>query len=381
MIYLDNASTTRPDPSLQNIINKYLFEEFGNPGSLHSAGESAKEAIELSRTHISDFLHTTPENIIFTSSGSEANTMAILGLEKYLKSINKTHIITSKYEHHSVLNSFKEMESRGFNVTYINTPRGEVDVRELKNSIKDNTGLVSIMYVNNEVGTINEIEKIYRICKSRGILFHSDCVQAAGHLDVAVGETADIITISGHKLHAPKGIGCVCANNIHIISNIIYGGKQELGLRPGTENVAYIAAFGEIVSKINILSERLHSNELRINFVRTLLEECKRLGVDVLFNTHKGIKNISKILSIRFPGIDAHTLILTLSDDVCVSSGAACSSGDIRQSHVLLSCGLSEEDAMSTIRVSFSSQNTVFEVRKAAKVIAESAHMIKTKVF
>lgn len=381
MIYLDNAATTKVNPSLKKIIDKYMYIEYGNPGSPHEAGELAKDAINTSKHRIGEFLKTTPNKIIFTSCGSEANTLAILGLEKYLKKHKKTHLITSEYEHRSVLNAFREMERRGFKVTYIKPCRGHILVSDVNKAINHKTGFVSIMYVNNEIGTINDVRGIYELCLSRGIIFHSDCVQAAGSIDINAEVTADMISISGHKLHAPKGVGCLYVNNRSILSNIICGGKQEWGIRPGTENVTSIAAFGEAVKHMDIHSDKRCMEILKYAFETSLMEECTKRAISFRINNFFDSLRTSKIISVTFPEIDAVTLVMTLSESVCISTSSACSDSNMIPSYVLKSCNFTDDEALSTVRISFSSFNTVSEVKDAARIIAETIYFLKCNIF
>lgn len=374
MIYLDNASTTQVSQELKSIIDEYLYDQYGNAGSKHKLGDRAKIAIAESKRILSFVFQTHEDNIIFTSSGSEANTLAIIGLANYLEKNNTKHIITSAYEHHSVLNAMKEMELRGFKVTYLHpNSDGVISVDDFKNAIKEDTGFASIMFVNNELGTKNNIEEMYTLCKENNIIFHSDCVQAISTECLGMEKLADMISVSGHKIHAPKGVGCLCTKVKEHLSNIIFGGEQEFGLRPGTENVAFIKAFSYaanytyITHKLTV--EKLY--QLTSLFGYTLLKYCERENIKVHFNASSPYKT-PKICSVRFDGVDAETLTLMLSNsDICVSSGAACSSRSSEPSHVLKAIGLSDEEARSTIRVSVSALNTDEEMESAAKIIVD----------
>lgn len=382
MIYLDNASTTQVDVGTKGLIDKYLYENYGNAGSVHRFGAEAKKALETARTQVASALSTEPGNIVFTSSGSEANTLAIFGLASHLKAFNQTHIITTKYEHHSVLNAMKEMERRGFKVTYLDVPNGMVRYEDFVGSVRDNTGLVSIMYVNNELGTKNDIAKIYKFCRKREIIFHSDCVQAICSEPIELGETADMITISGHKVHAPKGVGCLCALHKEYLSNLIFGGQQEFGIRPGTENVAGIAAFGAAMQYLveNRRNITTRIDTVSLGFGGRLLQLCDKMGIRLECNAPNP-QNVSRIMSLRFDGIDAETLVVMLGErGICVSAGSACDSHSSEPSHVLKAIGLSDEQSRSTIRVSFSEYNTVKEAHEAAKIVAECVSLLINKV-
>lgn len=380
MIYLDNASTTQVDTSVKNLIDKYLYENYGNAGSVHSFGAESKRAIDVARNQIATSLITSQENVIFTSCGSEANTLAIVGLANHLQSLHLNHIITTKYEHHSVLNAMKEMERRGFEVTYLDVPNGLVQYNDFVAAVRDDTGLVSIMYVNNELGTKNDIKPIYEFCKKREILFHSDCVQAIGTETIELGKTADMVSISGHKIHAPKGVGCLCTLYKDFLSNTIFGGQQEFGIRPGTENVASIVAFGQAMQNLSENKEQISTriDVVSLGFGGRLLQLSEELGFKFECNTSTN-RNTSKILSLRFNNIDAETLVIMLGErGVCVSAGSACSSHSSEPSHALKAVGLTDEQARSTIRVSFSEYNTVAEAHEAAEIVADCVSLLSS---
>lgn len=378
MIYLDNASTTQVDTSVKDLIDKYLYENYGNAGSVHSFGAESKRAVDVARNQIATSLITSPENVIFTSCGSEANTLAIVGLANHLQSLRLNHIITTKYEHHSVLNAMKEMERRGFEVTYLDVPNGLVQYKDFVAAVRDDTGLVSIMYVNNELGTKNDIKPIYEFCKKREILFHSDCVQAIGTETIELGKTADMVSISGHKIHAPKGVGCLCTLYKNFLSNTIFGGQQEFGIRPGTENVASIVAFGQAMQNLSENKEQISTriDTVSLGFGGRLLQLSEEQGFKFECNTSSN-RNTSKILSLRFNNIDAETLVIMLGErGVCVSAGSACSSHSSEPSHALKAIGLTDEQARSTIRVSFSEYNTVTEAHEAAEIVADCVSLL-----
>lgn len=380
MIYLDNASTTQVDTSVKNLIDKYLYENYGNAGSVHSFGAESKRAVDVARNQIAASLITSQENVIFTSCGSEANTLAIVGLANHLQSLNLNHIITTKYEHHSVLNAMKEMERRGFEVTYLDVPNGLVQYNDFVAAVRDNTGLVSIMYVNNELGTKNDIKPIYELCKKREILFHSDCIQAIGTETIELGKTADMVSISGHKIHAPKGVGCLCTLYKNFLSNTIFGGQQEFGIRPGTENVASIVAFGQAMQNFYENKEHISTriDTVSLVFGGRLLQLSEERGFKFECNTSTS-RNTSKILSLRFNNIDAETLVIMLGErGVCVSAGSACSSHSSEPSHALKAIGLTDEQARSTIRVSFSEYNTVAEAHEAAEIVADCVSILNS---
>lgn len=265
-------------------------------------------------------------------------------------------------------------------VTYLPVPNGLVNYEDFVKAVSDDTGFVSIMYVNNEIGTINDIEKIYKFCQEREVLFHSDCTQAVGIQPIEIGKTADFISFSGHKIHAPKGVGSLCTTRKELLSNIIFGGQQEFGLRPGTENVASIVAFGQAMENQH---RNIHENQMRIELANLALGgKLLQLSEerDFWFECNiPTIRKCSKILSLKFDNIDAQTLVLMLGErGVCVSAGSACSSHSTEPSHVLKAVGLTDEQARQTIRISFSEYNTVFEAHEAAKIIADCVCELKS---
>lgn len=380
MIYLDSAATTEVDKRLKPLIDKYLFDHYGNAGSPHKFGNVCKTAISEARRKIAESVNVVEDGVIFTSGGSEANTLAIIGLANHLKRVGRRHIVTSKYEHHSVLNAMQEMERQGFEVTYLDVPNGKINYGDLIKAIGQDTGFVSIMFVNNELGSVNDIEKIYAFCQERSILFHSDCVQAVGMKNIDMSKMADFVSISGHKIHAPKGIGCLCAKDKDLLSNIIYGGEQEYGLRPGTENVPSIVAFGEMMHQTALHHDEIVAKLYQVStcFEGELIRVCRENDIQVFFNAPNK-SNSPKVCSVRFEGVDAETLVMMLSlRGVYTSAGSACSSHSVTPSHVLKAIGLSDEDARSTIRVSFSDFNTEDEVVQAARIIADCVSELRS---
>ncbi len=376
--YLDNAATTRIDPDVLDAMMPYLQNEYGNPGSMYSMGRRTFRAISDARVNVATMLGSShPENIIFTSGGSESNTLAILGIADYLEKEGKKHVITSQFEHKSVLNAMKVLESRGFEVTYMSVAGGFVNCVDLTKAIRDDTGLVSIMYVNNEVGTVNPIQTIGKICEQKKILFHVDAVQAAGTYPLnPVALNCDMISVSGHKIHAPKGTGFLYTKYGHIMNPVICGGQQERGLRGGTENVAGIVGLGAACKKI---TEEFISQNFRTSVIMQmeLTEKLQKIdGVRFNFTDHK---HSSKLLSVQIKGIDAETLTMMLNErGVFVSMGSACNTGSSEPSYVLTACGLSKDEARSTIRISTSRFTTIEEIDYAAEKIAECVKMLRS---
>lgn len=377
MIYLDNAATTELDPAVLDAMMPYLKTEYGNAGSMYELGRKARNAVENAREQVARFLNANPEQIIFTSSGSEANNLAILGLRDHLLSIGKTEIITTPVEHMSVLNPINELcIKHGFHSLFLPTFSDKIArTVDLNDTINDKTGLVTTMYSNNETGLIAPVKKMGKVCSSKNVLFHTDCVQAAGCYDLDVKKlNCDSLSISAHKIHAPKGVGALYIKNKEIYSPIIFGGHgQEFGLRAGTENVANIVGFGYMC---NLLGEVLKSHSeylscLKDKFCAELTNELSNIGLKDIIHFNSTTKtSAGKTVNVRFDGVDGQTLLLLLDKSgVCVSSGSACSGSATTASHVLLAMGISEEDAANSIRVSFSASNNDDEVIEAAHII------------
>ena len=381
MIYLDNAATTQIAPEVLDAMMPYLKEDFGNAGTMYSLGRKAADAVAKARQQVADLIGSNSYQIIFTSGGSEANSLVFEGLKPYLLANNKTHIITSATEHDSILKSVRSLCSSknniksGFDAAYLKPDQnGSVSSENVDNSITEQTGLTSVMTVNNETGAVNPTKTIGSLCKSKNILFHSDCVQAVGAFPIKVEEmNCDFLSISAHKIHAPKGIGALYAKKPSLLSPVIHGGaEQEFGFRGGTENVAGIVGFGkacEILSK-NLCDNEKKTFDLRKSFLITL-EDCLR-GLNIIDLFHINTHGNCKILNLRFDGIDGQTLLLLLdSKGICISAGSACRSHESEPSHVLLAMGLSEEAARNSIRISFSHTQTEDEIVCAAKAVAE----------
>ena len=380
MIYLDNAATTSIDPSALQEMLPYLTDSYGNAGTMYSLGRTSREAVEKARIQVANFIKASPEQIVFTSSGTEANNLAIKGLREYLKSIDKTEIISSPVEHDSVLNSIKSLcEFDGFSSIYLPTFKNKISrIVDLNKSVSDNTGLVALMYANNETGLVNPVKKIGKFCSDKNILFHCDCVQAAGCYDLDVNRIGcSTMSLSGHKFHAPKGVGALFIKEPSIIKPVLNGGVgQEFGLRAGTENVAGIVGLGymcELISEVRVAFAQ-YISDLKDIFYNELISKLKEYELISILQINGLYKQRSdgKVINLRFDGIDGQTLLLALdSNGVCVSSGSACCGSSTKGSHVLLAMGYTEEEASNSIRVSFSAANTEDEVKEAAIIIAD----------
>lgn len=357
-IYADNAATTALSPTVLEKMLPYLTKIYGNPSSLYSIGGQAKKAVEDARANIAKNLGATFSNeIFFTSGGSESDNWAIKGVCNALKSKGKKHIVTSKIEHHAVLHTCEALEKQGFEVTYLDVyENGIVKPEDVKNAIREDTALVTIMYANNEIGTIQPIKEIGAICKEKGVLFHTDAVQAAGYIKInVVDENIDLLSMTAHKIHGPKGCGCLYVRRGVRLDNLIDGGAQERGKRAGTENVPGIigldAALQEAVDTIDIRSKKLTA--MRNRLIDGLLKiERSRLNGDK-------DKRLPGNINMCFEGIEGESLLLKLDlSGICASSGSACTSGSLDPSHVLLALGLPHEIAHGSMRLSFSDENT-----------------------
>lgn len=378
MIYLDNAATTQIAPEVLEAMMPYLTNEFGNAGSLHSLGRHAAKAIEYARKQVADCIGADPKQIIFTSGGTEANNLVFKGMAPYLKANGRTGIVTSEIEHDSILNTVKEMSIKhGFDVTYLKADcSGEVIVETNDPRINNRTGLVSVMCINNEIGTVNRIRKICDQSHCVGALFHTDYVQAFGSMRIDVKRVGcDFLSISSHKIHGPKGIGALYVKNPEILSPLITGGgAQEYGLRGGTENVANIVGFGaacELLSK-QFEGHISYAPKKRL-FFNTLMK-CLE-NSESLYQVHINAipYHCSSILNLRFDNIDAQTLVLYLdAQGVCISAGSACRNHESTPSSTLTAIGLSIEEAFSSVRFSFSRYLSEEQIIEAAKITAKA---------
>ncbi len=357
-IYADNAATTALAPKVLDDMMPYLTTVYGNPSSLYQTGAVAKDAVENAREKIANLIGAKSANeIYFTSGGSEADNWAIKGMCRALKRKGKNHIITSKFEHHAVLHTCKALEKEGFEVTYLDVyENGIIKPEDVKNALRDTTALVSIMYANNEIGTIQPIAEIGRICRENKVIFHTDAVQAVGNVDINVEEQfIDMLSLTGHKFHGPKGCGALYCRRGVRPDVLIDGGAQERARRAGTENVAGIVGLASALelalSTMKERNERL--TKMRDRLIDGLLQiERSRVNGD---RVHRLPGNVNMC----FEGIEGESLLLKLDmAGISASSGSACTSGDLDPSHVLLSIGLPHEIAHGSMRLSFSDDNT-----------------------
>ena len=371
-IYLDNAATTKTSPEVVEAMKPFFIEIYGNASSIHSFGESAKEALENAREKIAKIINADPDEIIFTSGGTESNNLAIKGVARALKS-KGNHIITSAVEHHAVLHACQALEKEGFAVTYVGVDKdGFVKLDDLKKAIRKETILATIMHANNEIGTIQQIDKIGKICKEKNVLFHSDIVQSFAKVQIDVKKiNIDIASISAHKFHGPKGIGALYIRKGTKLQRLFDGGAQELGIRPGTENVAGAVGFAkaaELVAQKDIekmakLRDRLISELLKIPGTRLNGSRENRLCNNA---------------NISFEYIEGEALLLSLDDKgIAVSTGSACTSHKLEPSHVLLSLGLKPEQSHGSIRFSLSKYTTEEEIDYTIKAVNEVVEKLR----
>ena len=363
MIYLDNAGTTKVSPEAKNAMLPFLDEIYGNASSLHSAGQKAKEYLEEARERIAKCLNAEASEIYFTSGGSESDNWAIETACKIGKMKGKMHIITSAFEHHAILHTLEEKKKEGFIVTYLPVyENGIVHPEDLEKAITNETCLVTIMFANNEIGTIQPIEELGKICKEKGVTFHTDAVQAVGHIKIDTkAMNIDMLSLSGHKFHAPKGVGALYCRKGVPLFKFIQGGAQEKNRRAGTENVAGIVAMAAALENACKEIEEVSARE-------TILRDRLFEGLSQI--PHSKIngdieKRLPNNFNMSFEGIEGESLLLLLDDEgICASSGSACTSGSLDPSHVLLAIGLIHEIAHGSLRLTLSKYTTAEEIEK-----------------
>lgn len=370
MIYLDNAATTRLAPEVLKEMIPYYEEYYGNPSSIYYFSSICRDAIDKARQRIAASLKARPSEIFFTGGGSEADNWALKGVASALRQQGR-HIITTPVEHHAVLNAVRYLESMGFKITYVPVDKyGMVDPDDIKKVIARDTILISVMYVNNEVGTLQPIKEIGKIAREHGIYFHTDAVQSVGHMPIDVNEDmVDLLSMSAHKFNGPKGVGALYIRKGTGIHPLIHGGAQERNRRAGTENVAGIVGMGYA---IKIASEGLDENYKNIIQLRNeLTEEILATIKGVRLNGHPD-KRHPGIINLCINGVSADTLLMNLDmAGICASGGSACTSGSLEPSHVLLAMGLTEDEARSSIRFSIGVDNSAEEMHKVAKELAK----------
>ena len=375
-IYVDNAATTKMSSAAIEAMLPYMDKVYGNPSSLHSVGQRANEALADARGRIAKQLGCLPQEIYFTSGGSEADNQAIISAAMIGQRKGKKHIISTAFEHHAVLHTLKKLERQGFEIQLLDVhENGLVTAEQVADAIRDDTCLVTVMYANNEVGTVQPIAEIGEVCRSRGVLFHTDAVQAAGHIRINVKEqNIDMLSLSAHKFHGPKGIGVLYARKGIALTNIIEGGAQERGKRAGTENMPAImgmaAAFDEACSKID-------ENSAKVSAMRDeLIAGLAKIPHSAL--NGDAVNRLPGNVNFCFEGIEGESLLLLLDDKgICASSGSACTSGSLDPSHVLLAIGRPHEVAHGSLRLTLCEENTPEEVQYIIKAVTEVVNYLR----
>ena len=365
MIYLDNAATTAVCKEAKEAMVPLLEDEYGNPSANYPFGDRAGSIVERARIRIAGMINANPENIIFTSGGTESDNSAVLKI----KDIENSHIITTKIEHHAVLNTCEYARKKGAEVTYLNVnPDGEINIDELEKSIKENTRLISVMFANNEIGTIEPIAKIGRLARTSGITFHTDAVQAFGHVPINVARmNIDMMSVSAHKFNGPKGVGFLYVRNIDDFEPLIWGGGQENGKRSGTENVAGIAGMEQAaIQSIKNMSYRMQKEQyLRNYLINRVMNEID----DVKLNGHK-FKRLPGNANFSFKNINAAKLVEDMGNEgICISAGSACAAAGGKPSQVIMAINVQKEYAYGTVRITISHENTRDEIDRTVEIM------------
>ena len=360
-VYADNAATTSVSKAALDAMLPYLTDYYGNPSSLYAFGQKAAEALQASRETVAKYLNADPKEIYFTSGGSEADNQAIVSAARLGARKGKKHLISTQFEHHAVLHTLAKLEKEGFEVTLLDPHSdGVIRIEDVKNALRDDTCLVTIMFANNEIGTVQPIEEIGALCRERKVLFHTDAVQAAGHMPIDVkAMNIDMLSMSGHKFHAPKGVGVLYAKKGTVLTNIIEGGAQERGKRAGTENVAGIVAMAAALKES---CDHMEENTAKIIPMRDkLFAELSKIPHSKINGSLE--HHVPGTVNMCFEGIEGESLLLMLDDQgICASSGSACTSGSLDPSHVLLSLGIPHEIAHGSLRLSIGEYNTMEEI-------------------
>ena len=376
MIYADNAATTPMSEAAINTMTTLIRETYGNPSSLYEFGQKAKEVLEQARADTAALIGADAKEIIFTSGGSEADNQAIISAAKAGALKGKKHIISSKFEHHAVLHTLKKLENEGFEVTLLDVhENGIIDPSEVEAAIREDTCLVTIMYANNEIGTIQDIKGIGAVCRAKGVIFHTDAVQAIGHLKInVVEENIDMLSASAHKFHGPKGVGFLYARKGIRLTNLIEGGAQEKGKRAGTENVPGIAA---MVTALKEEVANIDKNTAHILPIRNkIIEGLKEIPHSALNGDEE--RRLPSNVNFCFEGIEGESLLLLLDDKgIAASSGSACTSGSLDPSHVLLAIGRVHDVAHGSLRLSLGEDVTEEEADYIIKAVKEVVEYLR----
>lgn len=376
-IYADNAATTALSPEVLQDMMPYLTTVYGNPSSMYSIGSEAQKAVELARVDVAEAINAMPREIFFTSGGSESDNWAIKGVARALKAKGKNHIITSAFEHHAVLHTCDALKKEGFEITLLDVHSdGLVRPEELEAAIKDTTALVSIMYANNEIGTIQPIEELGAVCRRHGVLFHTDAVQAMGNVPIDVKkQNIDLLSMTAHKLHGPKGCGALYIRQGVRPQILIDGGAQERGMRAGTENVAGIVGLASAVKRAKATMEQ--RTERLTGLRNRLIDSLSKIERSRLNGDRE--KRLPGNINMCFEGIEGEALLLRLDlMGICASSGSACTSGSLDPSHVLLAIGLPHEIAHGSLRLSFSDETTEEDIDYIAKCVPQVVNTLRS---
>ncbi len=375
-VYADNAATTQMSRTAIDAMLPYMETIYGNPSSLHSVGQRANEALQDARERIAKCLNASPREIYFTSGGSEADNQAIISAARLGERKGKKHIISTAFEHHAVLHTLKKLEKEGFEIELLPVgPIGTVTAQQVKDAIRDDTCLVTIMYANNEIGSILPITEIGQVCHDAGVLFHTDAVQAAGHVHIDVkAQHIDMLSLSAHKFHGPKGIGVLYARQGIFLTNIIEGGAQERGKRAGTENIPAIMG---MAAALEDACAHIDENAKKVSALRDrLIEGLSKIPHSAL--NGDPVNRLPGNVSFCFEGIEGESLLLLLdAKGICASSGSACTSGSLDPSHVLLAIGRVHDVAHGSLRLSLCEWNTDEDVDRILEAVPEVVHYLR----
>ena len=375
-VYADNAATTSVSKAALDAMLPYLTENYGNPSSLYRFARVVTDAVAEARASIAACIGADPREIIFTSGGSEADNQAIMSAARLGAKKGKKHIISTTFEHHAVLHTLKRLEKDGYEITLLDVHEdGVVRLDELRDAIREDTALVTIMFANNEIGTVQPVTEIGAICREKGVFFHTDAVQAVGHMPIDVNSmNIDMLSMSGHKFHAPKGIGALYVKRGVPLFNLIEGGAQERGKRAGTENVAGIVAMAAALKES---VEHMEENTKKItemrDFLFTELSKIPHSKINGSLEHH-----VPGTVNMCFEGIEGESLLLLLdSKGICASSGSACTSGSLDPSHVLLSIGLPHDIAHGSLRLSIGEYNTMEEMKHIVEHVPKVVALLR----
>ena len=374
MIYLDNAATTKISDGAIKAMEPYINEVYGNPSGIYNFAKLSKELIEETRKNIADEINAAPENIFFTSGGTESDNWVLENAKN-----GGNHIITSKIEHHAILNKCEQLEKQNMKVTYLDVDsEGVVNPEDVENSIRDDTSLISIMFANNEIGTIEPIAEIGKIARTYNVIFHTDAVQAFAHVPIDVDKmNIDMMSVSSHKFHGPKGVGFLYIRNPEEMMPLIYGGGQEKGKRSGTENVIGIAGMnGAVCQAAGGLKERMNKEiSLRNYLINRILGEIPYVRLN-----GNSVKRLPGNANFTIAGVDGTSLVVLMDNDgICISSGSACSAGSDKPSHVISAIGVPEKYAYGTIRITLCADNTKEEIDYTIHRLKENVKILRSR--